>query len=394
MVYKRHCLLMISCPGDVVHEIELLRHCVEIINTERDDDLWVELRYWVNDTISDAKQPAQESINEQIVQDSDGLIAIFNARLGTPVHDYPCGTDEEINLMLKAGKHVSLLFNNKPTIDLTKADVLDQLKNLQEYKADKRSLTYYKTFDSDESFINTAKQEIRFWLRALPKICAPEDQPSISNEKEITFDNTDHGENEVSLEPNNNSIVSDPLLSQSEDGIIDIIINFTNTANELSERAAEHGKDLTELGNETDRFNDQYQYLAKAGKTATLQTACISFANKIIKFSDKANEFNKTFAIQWYKARDSLLSFEKLIKNNDDRIIMRENILKLEKSFSSTHESFVGFLTSVENIPNVQRDFNNARKELAKSTKETCRILEEAIQNCESLIDKYNSMNN
>ena len=117
MKLKKHYFLMISCPGDVIRERELLKECVEIVNNERTDDSWIELRYWVTDTFSDAGTPAQESINQQIVNESDGLIAIFNARLGTPVHNYPCGTAEEIALMLSAGKHVSLLFNTAPRIE-------------------------------------------------------------------------------------------------------------------------------------------------------------------------------------------------------------------------------------------------------------------------------------
>ena len=134
MQMKKHYFLMISCPGDVIRERELLKECVEIVNNERNDDSWVELRYWVTDTFSDAGTPAQESINRQIVNESDGLIAIFNARLGTPVHEYPCGTAEEIALMLAAKKHVSLLFNNAPRIDLTRNDSIDQITKLQAYK--------------------------------------------------------------------------------------------------------------------------------------------------------------------------------------------------------------------------------------------------------------------
>ena len=74
MQWKKHYLLMISCPSDVIKERDLLKECVEQVNNERTDDSWVELKHWITDTFSDAGTPAQESINKQIVHDSDGLI--------------------------------------------------------------------------------------------------------------------------------------------------------------------------------------------------------------------------------------------------------------------------------------------------------------------------------
>ena len=144
MEVKTHYYLMISCPGDVIKERSLLKECVETINNQLNDNSWIELIYWVTDTFSDAGMPAQESINEQLVEKSDGLIAIFNARLGTPVHEYPCGTDEEINLMLKANKHVSLLFNTYPHIDLKNPSSIEQISKLQKYKEEHSSKSFYK----------------------------------------------------------------------------------------------------------------------------------------------------------------------------------------------------------------------------------------------------------
>ena len=204
MKQKMHYYLMISCPGDVIKERELLKKCVETINRERDDD-WVELQYWVTDTFSDAGMEAQASINDQLVKDSDGLIAIFNARLGTPTREYKCGTDEEIALMLKANKHVSLLFNNKPTIDLTNPSSIEQITNLQKYKEEQSQKAYYRVFNDDDSFMTLAMQEIRMWLREITKTA----KKSYSIDKDICENTTD-------AEPNTEAETTDKPPAKTE----------------------------------------------------------------------------------------------------------------------------------------------------------------------------------
>ena len=376
MKVKRHYMLMISCPGDVVRERDLLKKCVERINAEREDDIWVELRYWVTDTFSDASMPAQDSINQQIVNDSDGLIAIFNARLGTPVHGYKCGTDEEISLMLSAHKHVSLLFNNKPIIDLTKGDLIEQLKALIEYKKENNTKAYYRTFESEESFSELAMQEIRLWLKSFPKV-AP--QNNVSSQGDMAEQKTEQVIHEHA-----------PAESPSQDdGIIDVIVDFSNIANEMTEKVNEYGNRIETFGRETEAFTEQYTYLANAGKASALQAACMSFANKMIALNNDTSSFNVYFSDKWNSINKKLIVIEKNALNKEDRMIFAGNIEKLKSSFAETSESFSGFEKSLESAPNIQRDFNRARVQLQKSIGETHSILRNAVSDCENLIIKY-----
>ena len=381
MKRKRHYMLMISCPGDVVKERDLLKRCVERINAEREDDMWVELRYWVTDTFSDASMPAQDSINRQIVNDSDGLIAIFNARLGTPVHGYKCGTDEEINLMLDANKHVSLLFNNRPVVDLTKEDLIDQLKGLIEYKKENNKKAYYRTFDSEESFSELAMQEIRLWLKSFSRISSQKGDDDLPVSKE---------ENESVKNPDQIAPVITPGESPMQDnGLIDAIVEFTDTSNEMVEKVNQYGNRIESFAHETEAFSEQYTYLSKTGKASSLQAACMSFANKLIALNSDTISFNSSFSNQWSRINGNLVVFEQNALNKEDRMLFAGNIGKLKSSFTETAESYEDFLKSLETTPKIQRDFNRARLELQKSINETYTILRNAINDCENLIIRF-----
>lgn len=386
MKVKRHYILMISCPGDVIHEKDLLNKCVEMINAERDDDLWVETKYWVTDTFSDAAMPAQDSINKQIVEDSDGLIAIFNARLGTPVHDYKCGTDEEIHLMRDAGKHVSVLFNNKPIIDLTKEGVVEQLSNLMEYRNSCKEL-YYRTFEDDASFSDLAKREIRLWLRSFssnksdiaPLVTIPSEEGEQKQGEHTTE------KQEMQIDKN------EEKPTEEEDGIIDIVINFTDAANEINQEAVDYTKELESLGEETRAFTEQYKFLMNAGKTSALKAASINYSNKLISYSDKIEGFNGRIEAQWKKFYSNMLSYASFAKKKDDRIILLGSAEQLEKAFMGTYQSTKEFLSAIEDVPNIQKSFNSARKQLAQAVSKTVEFFSSALEDCDNLIDKLNS---
>ena len=253
---------MISCPGDVIHERKLLKDCVENINNERTDDAWVELQYWVTDTSSDASTPAQESINEQIVNECDGLIAIFNARLGTPVHEYKCGTDEEIALMLKANKHVSLLFNTKPIIDLSNPTCIEQITKLQEYKMEQSQKAYYREFSDEESFMTLARREILMWLRTITRDNVERDVSPKSGElEERVCEKTDRQDSQEKCEVE--VLIPTDASIDAEAGTIDCVIYIIEAATTLTDEINNFAKCGEELDNITNIFSDKINFMKK-----------------------------------------------------------------------------------------------------------------------------------
>ncbi len=69
---------------------------------------------WERDSVPALGAPAQELLNQQIVDGCDLGIGIFWERLGTPTQTALSGTVEEIQRLRDAGKRVMLYFSHRP----------------------------------------------------------------------------------------------------------------------------------------------------------------------------------------------------------------------------------------------------------------------------------------
>ena len=103
MSYKANVYnVMIASPSDVAKErakvVEALaewnRH-----NTAERKCVFLPLR-WEEDSAARMGCPPQETLNRQLCERSDMLIAIFWTRLGTPTEGFASGTVEEIEYHL------------------------------------------------------------------------------------------------------------------------------------------------------------------------------------------------------------------------------------------------------------------------------------------------------
>lgn len=387
MKTKRHYFLMISCPGDVVKERELLKDCVEMINNERTDDVWVELQYWVTDTISDAGMMAQDSINDQIVNDSDGLIAIFNARLGTPVHDYKCGTDEEINLMLKAGKHVSLLFNSKPTIDLSDPNSIEQITKLQEYKNEQSSKAYYRQFSDEESFMVLALREIRLWLRSIignTSKTGVEIKITDNDISDVVPDTGDaessNGDSQVIPHENTNEVSID-----TEAGTIDCVVYITEAALSITEEFNDFSRFSKEMTEKTNAFNDKISMYKKQGSgNGGVLLACKDFSKEIDVHRDKVIIMTDNVYTKW----NELYNYLMLLKDNDissaDKVILKDSIASLRICFEESLPKIDKFLETLSSMPNFQKDVKKSTVGLSSAYKKFKTVMIKAVENCEA----------
>ena len=378
---------MISCPGDVIRERELLKECVEIVNNERNDDSWVELRYWVTDTFSDAGTPAQESINRQIVDESDGLIAIFNARLGSPVHEYPCGTAEEIALMLAAKKHVSLLFNNAPRIDLTRNDSIDQITKLQAYKKEQSANSFYKEFKDEEGFKTTALQEIRLWLRSLN---AAGNQVTILDGGTVGIGNGEaaetHDDSVTDIVPAQSDVpVDDKSDKLPEMGILDCILCITNTSIELTTLFDQYGVLVENFQSKADEFVQKFTYTNKQNNAAASLALCKGFAKETTEWGNQLNTFNNNFESKWNNICSYIKMVPRDIISQDDKIIMKSSLATLRGQFSDMMGQTGELLLVLDKIPNIQRDFNSAMKMVKAAFVKFDKFLGTAVINCDEL---------
>ena len=158
--------ILISCPSDVNEYLDTIEECIKTFNktTGIYKNIMLETRHWSTDVYPEFGKRPQESINDQIVRDSDAVIAIFWTKFGTPTDKYGSGTEEEIEEMISLGKQVFLYFLDIPKRP-SETDQ-DQYQKVTEFKAkcknrgiysgiiDKNELKYKLTLNLNQYFEN------------------------------------------------------------------------------------------------------------------------------------------------------------------------------------------------------------------------------------------------
>jgi len=109
MVYR----VFLASPSDVIEERNVARGIINEWNYVHSFPRGLMLHPigWETHSIPSMGDRPQAILNKQILKDSDLLIAIFRARLGTPTGDSRSGTVEEIEEHLKYNKPAMLYFS-------------------------------------------------------------------------------------------------------------------------------------------------------------------------------------------------------------------------------------------------------------------------------------------
>lgn len=144
--------LLISCPGDIQNEIDLIKECVEEFNEKFSDTLgvMVQTRHWKSSAYAQSGGKPQELLNEQFVKDCDAAVAVFWTRFGTPTDKYGSGTEEEIEIMLEAKKQVFMYFCEK-AISPSSLN-FEQYEKIKKFKEKYLDRGTYFQYSTDEEF--------------------------------------------------------------------------------------------------------------------------------------------------------------------------------------------------------------------------------------------------
>ena len=144
--------LLISCPGDIQDEIAIIESAVDQFNTQFSDALGISVRtkYWKKNPYAQSGGKPQALLNGQFVKDCDAAVAVFWTRFGTPTDRYGSGTEEEINIMLDAGKQVFMYFSDK-LLPPSKMDS-SEYKRVQAFREKYREKGIYFSYASDDVF--------------------------------------------------------------------------------------------------------------------------------------------------------------------------------------------------------------------------------------------------
>lgn len=144
--------LLISCPGDIQTEIEQINRAVDDFNERYSDVLGISVRpkHWRKSSYAQSGDKPQNLLNKQFVEDCDAAVALLWTRFGTPTDKYGSGTEEEIEIMLEAGKQVFMYFSDKP-LPPSKQDP-DEYNRVKEFRKKYKERGMYFTYSSDEEF--------------------------------------------------------------------------------------------------------------------------------------------------------------------------------------------------------------------------------------------------
>lgn len=150
--------LLISCPGDIKDEIKIIKEKAEDFNRAFGEinNVKIETKHWSKDSYPESGGKPQELLNKQFIRDCDLAVAIFWTKFGTPTDEYGSGTEEEIELLIKAGKQVFVYFSNSP---ISPDDIdAQQHERVKKFKESFKSRGIYREYndigDFEKMFLN------------------------------------------------------------------------------------------------------------------------------------------------------------------------------------------------------------------------------------------------
>lgn len=144
--------LLISCPGDVKKEVDIIHEVVHKFNSEFSKTLGIMIqeRHWETDSYPASGDKAQAILNKQFINDCDAAVAIFWTRFGTPTDEYGSGTEEEIEGMIKNNKQVFMYFSDM-NMHPSQFDS-EEYKKIQHFQEKYKYNGYYGTYKTLDSF--------------------------------------------------------------------------------------------------------------------------------------------------------------------------------------------------------------------------------------------------
>lgn len=148
-----------SAPGDIADECAAFFETVSQWNDSHSAAQSAVLKpvAWKTDTFPTVGRP-QAVINEQALEGSDILVAVFWSRFGTPTGQADSGTEEEIRQSVAAGRTVMLYFCERE-IPPGAADA-KQLRRLARFKAEFRRSALVQSYRETEDFRRAFAQHL------------------------------------------------------------------------------------------------------------------------------------------------------------------------------------------------------------------------------------------
>lgn len=152
---RPYCLtLLIASPSDVDTERKLIEKECQNWYRKKGKDLNVTVLpvRWERDMAITSDDTAQNLVNEQLLNESDIVVAVFWTRFGSPTDHFESGTLEEIEISISKKRPVMVYFLGKK-VDPGSISP-EQLKKVQEFKVRYRDQGVYRDVKTTANLID------------------------------------------------------------------------------------------------------------------------------------------------------------------------------------------------------------------------------------------------
>ena len=272
--------LLVSCPGDVIDYLDIIKECVENFNKTIGvaNNSVIEVKHWSTDSYPESGDKPQELLNNQFVRDCDAAVALFWTKFGTPTDKYGSGTEEEIEEMLSSNKQVFMYFLDVP-IDPSTLDMV-QYSKIKDFKKKYASRGIYSVIKDRNEFKTQFTNHLTMYFLRLVSDIKTEFEKQLA--PKLIIQNKDLDEN-PQAKVTTFHLSECKLVNDKKEECIDKLKHLQN--NYLPKRTQ---SDAVQLES-TSLSNSEYDNLKEAFKLSNLMDADISDDVKkaITDFSSK-----------------------------------------------------------------------------------------------------------
>jgi hypothetical protein len=152
--------VMIASPSDIVDERKIFREIIHEWNDLHSLERRIVLMPagWETHSAPVFGERPQETINKQVLENSDLLVAVFWTRLGTPTGKAESGTIEEIDRHVQAGKPAMVYFSHVPLPPGSMNN--DQWAKLQQFKESCKTRALFTDYRNIEEFKENFRRQL------------------------------------------------------------------------------------------------------------------------------------------------------------------------------------------------------------------------------------------
>lgn len=153
--------IMVGSPSDVSNEADIAIRTIHHWNSLHTNTHGIALVpvHWKTSSYPTMDEEGQKALNRQLVKNSDVMVCIFGARLGTPTSTHISGTVEEIEEHLKAKKDVLVFIKN-----YVRPNDIQQFTRLSEYIKSISDKCLFTRFDNLDDFERVFMEKLGLYI--------------------------------------------------------------------------------------------------------------------------------------------------------------------------------------------------------------------------------------